>query len=83
MKFNSTDPDVVKAFVQAYSQIPQLVLDDLAELLGPDGMESMSYHPGMAFELVAFREGIRNVLLHIKKRRERVALLLPEQERPT
>ena len=80
MKFDPTDPDVIQAYVSAYCQIPELVLEDLAELCGEG---QLSYSPGDAAEVVAFREGMKNVLLHIHKRKEKVALLLPTEVRPT
>ena len=80
MKFDPTNPDIIQAYVTAYMQIPELVLEDLGVLCGEG---ELSYQPGVDAETVAFREGMKNVLFHIRKRREKVRLLLPTEVNPT
>ena len=76
MKFDQTDPDIIQAFVVAYASIPDLVLEDLEDIIQPN---ELSYQPGVSAEVVAFREGMKNVWIHIHKRRTRVPNLLPTE----
>jgi hypothetical protein len=76
MPIDLTEIENVRALAQAYAQIPEMVLEDLEDLIRPD---ELSYNPGDDRDLVGFREGQRNVWIHIKKRRDKLPLLVPQE----